>query len=35
MAIMWQEGLGKLKNPTTSLKFEPTTFWLVQNEVDH
>jgi hypothetical protein len=23
------EGLGKLKNPMTSLGFDPATFWLV------
>jgi hypothetical protein len=28
-AIVQLEGLGKLKNPMTSLGLEPVTFWLV------
>jgi hypothetical protein len=27
--IVQLEGLGKLKNPVTSLGIEPTTFWLL------
>jgi hypothetical protein len=29
MAIVWLEELGQLKNPMTSLRIEPATFWLV------